>query len=438
MFRRLGIALILAGCGATDDAAAPDGPTWYGDVKPIVDSYCGDCHRAGGIAPMALATRDDLATWRGPVLADIESREMPPWEASPAQRYRFDDSLPDAQIDLLRRWYDAGAPEGDASAAAPPIVRDRSKLSRVDIAFRMPEAYTPAAGTDDYRCFPFPWPYDDDRFITGFAVAPGDAAEAHHAVAFLMRPEDADRVDALDAADPGPGYACYGAPYVGTPLLSQFLGAWAPGGGGLDFPAGTGIRVRPGARVVLQMHYNAHGQPPGPDQTELRFSLAAAVDQEAWLLPWFDLRWALQPASMKIPAGEAKVVHEFEGVPADANITKFVLPGVDLAHGFTLHTVAPHMHRHGLSEQIDVLRADGTQVPLLDVPRWDFDWQRTYVFAQPIHVAPGDRLRIRCTWDNTEATQSLEDGTAAPIRDLTWGEGSGDEMCASMMYMTRD
>jgi hypothetical protein len=173
------------------------------------------------------------------------------------------------------------------------------------------------------------------------------------------------------------------------------------------------------------MHYSSHGGLAGPDRTELRFSLADAVEREAWLLPWFDLRWALQPASMKIPAGEAHVEHEFTALPTEATIVKFVLPQVDLSHGFTVHTVAPHMHTRGVSERIDVLRAGGAEVPLLDVPRWDFDWQRTYFFAQPVRVEPGDRLRVRCAWDNA--------GNAA---DLTWGEGTGDEMCASMLYMT--
>jgi hypothetical protein len=412
---------------ATGPDAAPPAPTWHQDVAPIVLTYCADCHSGIGIAPFPLRTADEVRRMGPSVVAAVESRTMPPWEAAPGRiAYRFDESLSDAQIATLQAWVAAGGPEGDPASAAPPLERERSALSRVDFKTGMAALYRPVGRPDDYRCFILDWPFEAERFVTGFAVQPGNPRMAHHASAYIFGPENAARVDQMDADDPEVGYACYGAPYVGSPINMQFLGAWAPGGAGFDFPEGTGIRVRPGSRMVLQMHYNVSESGPAPDRTELAFRLADSVADEAWILPWFDLDWVLRPDSMRIPAGATGVEHVFEGDPSNAAITRFVLPGLDLSRGLVLHQVAAHMHTRGVRIHAEVTRDDGTETPLLDIPRWDYDWQRTYTFAEPVSVSPGERLRMGCRWDN-----------AAPDAiDRAWGEGSDDEMCAVTYFVT--
>jgi hypothetical protein len=290
----------------------------------------------------------------------------------------------------------------------------------------MPALYRPIGRPDDYRCFILEWPFDAERFVTGFAVLPGNPRMAHHASVYVFGPENAARVDQMDADDPETGYACYGAPYVGSPVNMQFLGAWAPGGAGFDFPEGTGIRVRPGSRMVLQMHYNSGESMPAPDRTEVAFRLDDSVADEAWILPWFDLDWVLRLDTMRIPAGETGVEHVFEGDPSNAAIARFVLPGLDLSRGLVLHQVAPHMHTRGVRIHAEAIRGDGAETPLLDIPRWDYDWQRTYTFAQPVSVSPGEQLRMGCRWDN-DAPDAI---------DRTWGESSDDEMCAVTFYVT--
>ena len=61
---------------------------------------------------------------------------------------------------------------------------------------------------------------------------------------------------------------------------------------------------------------------------------------------------------------------------------------------------------------------------MVDIPSWDFDWQRSYRFAEPVRVEPGDAITVSCTWDNTTDA------------DVTWGDGTGDEMCLGTMYLT--
>ena len=90
----------------------------------------------------------------------------------------------------------------------------------------MPVEYTPQTGPDEYRCFVIDWPEEAVRYVTGFGIRPGEQRVVHHVIAFIAAPDQLAELDALDAADPGPGYPCYGGPG----LKPRWLGGWVPGG----------------------------------------------------------------------------------------------------------------------------------------------------------------------------------------------------------------
>jgi hypothetical protein len=95
------------------------------------------------------------------------------------------------------------------------------------------------------------------------------------------------------------------------------------------------------------------------------------------------------------------------------------------------------MHLHGHEEVLSIDRADGGEDCMLDVPAWNFHWQGSYTFSEPMVVYPGDKLRVTCTWDNTAANQPVVNGVQQPPKDLNWGEGTTDEMCLGIFYVTR-
>jgi hypothetical protein len=86
-------------------------------------------------------------------------------------------------------------------------------------------------------------------------------------------------------------------------------------------------------------------------------------------------------------------------------------------------STAPHMHTRGVSINV-TLNPDG-ESPLIvqDIPIWDFNWQGSYEYVDPIPVKEGDILRVTCTWDNTNESNPDD------FRYMTWGEGTNDEMC---------
>jgi mono/diheme cytochrome c family protein len=436
-FAALAIALALLGC-TEPPTTPPRELTYYQDVKPILDAHCVGCHTEGGLGPFPLDSYEAVSDVAEMIPEMIESRQMPPFLAAPAVRpLAYDTSLSDEQIALVSRWVREGARMGDATAEAPPIELPRRTLDRADRTLEMPQPYTPTRLPDEYRCFVLDWTETEPTYITGVEFAPGNLAIAHHAVIYLVDAENTAAIDAANGADGAMGYSCFGgaSPDNAPAFPTKLVASWVPGMGASPYPAGTGVLVRPGARVVLQMHYSILSDGAQPDLSSVRFRLADRVEHNAGNLPWLDLNWPATPESMTIPAGEAEVTHEYVGDPTQSPLLAEFASGADASEGLILYSVLPHMHKLGSSMSLQVERADGRIEPLVEISRWDFNWQSDFVFAEPVTVMPGDQIRIRCTWDNSAANQPIIGGVRREPQDVTWGEGTYDEMCAASFFV---
>ena len=57
--------------------------TYTEDVFPIVNSRCGACHIAGGVAPMSLLTYKEAFPWAESIRVELLAYHMPPSFAEP-------------------------------------------------------------------------------------------------------------------------------------------------------------------------------------------------------------------------------------------------------------------------------------------------------------------------------------------------------------------
>src|SRR5215210_4626992 len=381
----LAVAAVLVAVAAPRDtkqttSKAPSraaAPSYFGAVKSIVDARCTGCHRSGGIAPFALTSYSATKKHSAEMAYVVKNRIMPPWHAARGvRRYLNDPSLTRAQIDTIVRWAHAGAPRGNPATKRPALKTVAPTLTRVDRRIQLPEPYTPRGwlpGGDDYHCFVVPWSGDRTQYVTGFNAIPGVPKQVHHIIVFLAGPSDAATVDGWDAAEAGPGYRCYGgASGVGARTIPvRLLAGWAPGLAGGDFPAGTGIEVPRGSRLILQFHYNlehAHMTGgPKPDRSSLEFEVAESVERRAAMLPVVDLGWIVAPPTFAIPGNGRAVRHSWSGDPTF--LARFFGGGIDLAAGVTVEGVILHMHRLGLSGAVTLRRASGARETLLRIPR---------------------------------------------------------------------
>ena len=424
--RRFACALLLvAGCHSSSPTGSSSSElTYWKDIKPIADAKCVGCHTPDNIAPFALQSFDDFKAETDKVRVAVANHVMPPWPpGSGCAEYQNDRSLSDAEIAAITGWIDAGAPEGtksDYKPGAPPS----GGLSRVDRTLQLATPYKPTLTPDEYRCFLMDWPETTDKYITGFRANPGNAPIVHHVIAFLAQPSDVAAYQQLDDADPAPGYVCFGGP--GGPNGGQgakWLGAWAPGSLGDDFPTGTGLKVPAGSKVILQVHYNMTNDNGLPDQTSVDFKVDDSVDKEAMIQPWTNPDW-IQSHTMVIPAGMQDVMYNWTFAPSAyfGLITNNVIPS---NVPVTMWSAGLHMHTRGTHAELSIIHADGTKECMLEIPRWDFHWQGAYAFQQPKTFQPGDQLYLECHWDNSGSTV-----------DRNWGEGTADEMCLGSFYVT--
>ena len=414
------VLLALPACSNSDsngpidssDSAA-SGLTYYEHVKPIIDAHCVDCHSEGGIGAFPLSSFEEVQVVRTAVAASMESGSMPPWKASKeCNDYKFETLVPEDQVNTVLDWVDGGAPAGSANAPADSVAApEEGFLSRVDHSITMRAPYVPTESPDDYRCFLVDWPYDTDQFVTGYSVVPNNDALVHHVITFIAEPGQVEAFEAADAEDEGEGWTCYGSPGAGVSLGSiRWLGSWAPGGNRGDFPEGTGIRMEAGSKLVLQVHMNADEDNTEEAMVSMDVSVEEDVDHPALIQPWTNPAWVFG-GQMPIPANSTGVEHQWG----------YTLPE---AYAFTVHTASLHMHTYGRTGRFFVEHSDGTETCLLDIDDWDFNWQRDYDFQIPVKLEAGDRLSVRCSWDNPTD------------QDLNWGEGTGDEMCLATMFVT--
>jgi hypothetical protein len=421
----LAITAVAVGCTAGPvDEPVPD-TSYHRDIRPIIEARCASCHLEGGIGPVPLTTYQEVADVAEMVETMVASRLMPPWLGAQGCRdYEDDPTLSDDQIALISAWVAEGAPEGYAADFAPLDVQSAATEEEplvADVIVPMPEPYTPPSDvTDDYRCFVVDWPATTTQYVTGYDTTPGELAIVHHVIAYYVAPEYAQDAVDVDESEPGVGYECFGGPRAGDGL---WLAAWAPGGRASRYPEGTGLRVDPGAKIVLQIHYNLRNGAL-PDQSSVSFELADSVEKEGFLVPFANPDW-FEGMNMLIPAGEADVVHMFELDLATATETPI-----------TVYSASLHMHELGRNAATWVETAGGTRECLLDIPRWDFGWQLTYGFQEPLVVGPGDRLMLECRFDNSAGNQPIVNGERLPPRDVGWGENTGDEMCLAVFYIT--
>src|SRR5579863_4252397 len=60
-------------------AETPKPVTFTKDIAPILQAKCEDCHRNGGMAPMALVSYQEVRPWAKSVKSRVLAKTMPPW-----------------------------------------------------------------------------------------------------------------------------------------------------------------------------------------------------------------------------------------------------------------------------------------------------------------------------------------------------------------------
>ncbi len=393
--------------GASRDAAV-NGPTYTRDVRPILTRACVPCHTAGEIAPYPLDTYEAATRLARQMASAIHSGAMPPApidNSGACNSYRDTPRLTPAEVSTLDEWIAAGAPQGDPNIPAPPppvFPTLRGAVRTISTA----SDYAPSTEQPDaHHCFVAEAPIADGAyFVTGFNVRPGNRRIVHHVIVHYPRNDTAAaEVRALDASDPGPGYPCF----VDSRVDATPVAAWAPGYGAARFPEGLGVRLAGGRPLVIEIHYNTLNG-GGSDRTDVDLEVRTEAVTAGRFVALITEDLYLPPHMLDVAATTTRSVRE---------VTSSDTP----VH---LYGVFPHMHTLAKSQHIEVVRHDAASACVADVPRWNFHWQRLYLYENPLLLDPRDELSLTCRYNTTTRN--------APVM---WGEGTSDEMCLAVLFV---
>jgi hypothetical protein len=92
----------------------------------------------------------------------------------------------------------------------------------------------------------------------------------------------------------------------------------------------------------------------------------------------------------------------------------------------------PHAHVRGKSVQYKLLYPDGREEIVLNVPRYDFNWQMTY--RTSIKVPKGFRMQVQFGYDNSPNNKYNPD----PNKWVYYGQQSWEEMGTPFVGLLMD
>ena len=398
-------------------------PTYAREVSRIVQGKCQQCHRPNDIAPMAFSTYDQLVDWAPDIKRVVNEGIMPPWKPVAGHgKFRDAFGLTAQEKQDLIAWIDGGTPMGDEADMPDPLAdRGEWALGDPDKVVKMTEPFTPLRGRDTYRCFVIDPQLTEDKYVSAVDVLPGNRKSVHHVILYL---DSSGKAEQLDAADEGPGYSCLGGPgtfdfslnsLTDTDALNVTLGGWAPGARPHHLPTGVGMFLPKKAKIVMQVHYYTNVSLDA-DQTRLGLYYAPGnVERRLFFLP-------LAQTNLAIPAGDP--AHQ-------ARPLQFpIFPGIQ---GKVIN-VFPHMHLLGTDIKVEATRLGKTET-LIWIDKWDFNWQGSYTYEEPVTIPVGTTLSLSCTYDNSANNPR---NPSNPPKTVRWGEQTTDEMCVGFLGVTLD
>lgn len=328
---------------------------------------------------MSLLTYQDARPWAKAIRAAVLSGKMPPWSPDPKYgKFSNDLSLTAAEREKIVTWVDSGADEGKGTDAPPAkSFPDGWQIPEPDVVFEMPEPFeVPASGAIEYQFIRVPTNFTEDKWVRMAEVRPGNRAVVHHSIVVMDAPDARGR--------------------------EEYLGGYGPGMPPQIWKPGEARLVKAGSTLTFQMHYAANGK-AASDRTKIGLVFARGPVTERIV--------AMQamPPGLSIPPGAAN--YRVDGVTTIRQDAKLV-------------SMRAHMHLRGKSFQFRAVYPNGETEILLDIPKFDFNWQPYYYLETPKTLPRGTRIEATAYFDNSANNPFNPD----PSATIFWGPQTWDEM----------
>ncbi len=369
--------------------------TFHNRVSRILQTHCQGCHTTGGPGPFELESLASVGSHARVIQTQVEKGLMPPWFAAPEKGgasnhspWLNDRSLPEDDRRDLVAWLSGSRPAGNPKDAPLPLppAGDWS-IGKPDAVYTIPKPIAVAAeGVMPYQKTTIETELTEDQWVTAVEIQPTAKAVVHHVLVFARPPGQRGR-GGSDSSGDG---------------VTGFFAAYVPGNTFQIYPEGFAKPLPAGSRLRLQIHYTPNGTAT-EDQMRIGFRFAKGAPRHR-----IHVVGVANPL-LRIPPGAPN--HEETAslpVPREARILALM----------------PHLHVRGKAFRFETLDADGDRRTLLEVPRYDFNWQLSYRFEQPVSIRNGTRIRATAWYDNSTGNPANPD----PTQEVRWGEQTFEEM----------
>jgi hypothetical protein len=351
----------------------------------------------------SLQTYDEVRK-RGKMIQEVtQRRTMPPWHPEPGHGEFLNElRLSDEQIATIKRWVETGMPEGDANLTPKlPDFTDGWQLGKPDLVVTMDKAYTvPATGKDIYATFTLPVNLPEDKWVTAIDLKPSARSVVHHVLLFANNKKGGKGGGLGGLGGLGGGFA--------GGIGGTSLGGWVPGTRAQHLPGDLAMPLPKGSNISIQTHFHPSGKEE-QEKTTIALYFAKKKPERTLLSlqapPFFGVA-----SGINIPAG--KKDYTIKG--------KFTAP-VDM----DVISVMGHAHYVCQSMKATATLPDGTSKPLIYIPHWDFNWQSTYMYKEPVRLPKGTVIDAVITYDNSADNSA---NPYNPPKNIRWGTASTDEM----------
>lgn len=381
-----GCALSLPAGGAT---VAGSAVTYHREVSRIMQSHCVECHRRDGAGPFSLETMAGVLENAGMIKKQVMRGAMPPWFAAKGAAekespWRNDCSLAEQDKKDLLAWLDSDRPAGDPKdAPVPRSFASSWTIGEPDAVFQLPKPFLiKAEGTMPYQHAVVETSFPEDRWVQAYEILPTAPSVVHHVIV-RVHPKGSK----IGRSEEG---------------REGYWAAYVPGNTHRVLPEGFAKKLPAGATISFQMHYTPNGRAV---EDQLRIGLKFSKEpprNEVHVV-------AVAHGKLNIPAGAANHVEMREQpVPTDMMFTGYMA----------------HMHVRGKAFKYEVTHPDGRSEVLLDIPRYDFNWQLAYDYKQPKFIPRGSVVKITAVYDNSAGNPANPD----PTKVVRWGSQTFDEM----------
>ena len=360
--------------------------TFHKDISRLLQSHCQRCHHKGGVGPFELVSYEEVKERRKMLKYVISKKLMPPWFASGGGPWRDNYNLNDAERKIILDWIAGGAPEGDkADAPLPRKFPKKWLMQEPDLVVPLDQKIAvKAEGFMRYQNVNVRVPTKEDKWVSAVEIRTTNPQVLHHALVFHL---GADKSKFR---------------FADTSGVRGFFAGYVPGNQISLYPEGSGKKLEAGTYLRFQLHYTPNG--------------TAVQDQISIAFKFHD----------KKPANVIETKSAFNNrflIPPRTDNYKVAARHKFLQGGY-LVGFSPHAHLRGKSFKYDLVTPDGKKETLVDIPRYDFNWQITYQYQKPRKIKAGSVLEVTALYDNSENNPANPN----PNARVRFGDQTNDEM----------